>query len=236
MKVRATLVKIILVALTAAFVTACGPSDNADGLNSNNTNTDTTPTLYSYKDYGHSYAVKTFSLTGTTDDTLTHTFTRSPGVVSYNRIESYLGTVNRDRDFYLDTTGTTLDLYQRVHKNVLNPSIIENDFTFSPGVVFAATDMVIGTPRSTNVSIYQNGSFAESFISTITLLAIESVTVPYGTFNACLKIRRVDGVNTKFGGERTVTSWRCAGYGTVKVTFEKLNQPTVTRQLTAVTM
>ncbi|MDH5518050.1 MAG: hypothetical protein OEY36_09585 [Gammaproteobacteria bacterium] len=228
MRVLETRAKLVLVPFAVALLNACGPSDhNTGGITAGST-------VYDYTDYGHNYANKVFSVTGTSYDTMVHVFTRTPGIVSYSRIESYLGTVIRDRNFYLDTSGTTLALYLREHKDV-NGNITDS-YTFSPGVPLAATTMVIGDPITTTIAINLNGIFVESFTSTITLLAIENVIVPYGSFSDCLKIRRDDGINTRFGGQRTVTSWRCSGYGVVKTTFEYPSQPTITRQLTSATI
>ena len=221
MNQKITIWKSIALLMVIAFVSACDPAEE--------TPADTTP--YSYKDYTHSYSVKTFSETGTAFDTRDYVFQRSVGEVSYNRLDKTSGAIVRDRKFYFDTTGTTMDLYMQ-ERNDVSVGGVTRTYTYSPGVAAAATDMVIGSPRMVTVDITRDGTYWETFSETLTLVGIEDVIVPFGAQTACLKTTRYRTANTQFGGERTMTQWRCAGHGVVKTVIDRPGLTQIVRVLT----
>src|SRR5438876_10965617 len=95
--------------------------------------------------------------------------------------------------------------------------------TYSPPVPFAARDSIIGTPvpgSGSVTGVQGSTTFTLSYTSASTPLAIETVTVPAGTFTNAVHLRLtisysgvVNGIPVSFS--TTYDDWLVAGVGTV---------------------
>lgn len=98
--------------------------------------------------------------------------------------------------------------------NVFNPPLLLPD-TLIPGVTDNQRTAVVGTGA---------GQAAASATLSTTLVDMESVTVPAGTFNNCAKVTTTQqvldasGKPISYGHGSTRTTWLAPGVGVVKVT------------------
>src|SRR6266480_3951252 len=171
---------------------------------------------------------------GTTSSTETRTVagTRSFNGAQVKIIRDQAGNENY---FTNDDAGV------RVHGALFVDPVNGNETdTYSPPVPFAARDSIIGTPVSGSGSatgVQGSTMFTLSYTSASTPLAIETVTVPAGTFTNAVHVRLtinysgvVDGIPVNYSA--TLDDWLVADVGSVReVSTDTTSTTTTTWEL-----
>lgn len=183
-------------------------------------------TLYDYNKFvtGTNVISKTFALQGSfcgsaNREVRSYTWTSSGANTDVVMTQKWddAGTVCTWRDFHYlqtptqrqllgsnmyDTSGTLVQTY------TLDTPIILASNAMAKGTVFGTAAIINVTPAG------GSASFAGSFVQTKVALEVENVTVPAGTFSACLKTSTFRS-SYGFGAYQRI-SWDCPGVGEVK--------------------
>src|SRR5438552_15785337 len=167
---------------------------------------------------------------GTTSSTETRTVA---GTRSFNgaQVEIVRDQAGNENCFANDDAGV------RFHGGFFVDPVYGNETdTYSPPVPFAARDSIIGTPVSGSGSAtgVQGGTtITLSYTSASTPLAIETVTVPAGTFTNAVHLRLTINYSGVVNGipvsvSTTYDNWLVAGVGTVREVEANTATPTTT--------
>jgi len=128
-----------------------------------------------------------------------------------------------DTDYTLTTTAFSVTGY---NDDITNANVTYN----APGEIFTNTMHVGGT---LGYAVSDLRSTAQITLQSNTVLAIESVSVPAGSFTSCLKIRTTLKSNIVTPNYEGV-AWHCPGIGEVKrVYFDTGINSYITRELTS---
>ncbi|PYU53871.1 MAG: hypothetical protein DMG56_28315, partial [Acidobacteria bacterium] len=155
---------------------------------------------------------------GTTSSTETRTVA---GTKSFNGAQVKIVRDQAGNENYF----TNDDAGVRVHGALfVDPANGNETDTYSPPVPFAARDSIIGTQVSGSGSatgVQGSDTFTLNYASGSTPLAIETVTVPAGTFTNAVHVRLtisysgfVDGIPVSYSA--TLDDWLVAGVGSVR--------------------
>src|SRR5947207_3612275 len=162
---------------------------------------------------------------GTTSSTETRTVagTRSFNGAQVKIIRDQAGNKNY---FTNDDAGV------RVHGALFVDPVNGNETdTYSPPVPFAARDSIIGTqvPGSGSATGVQGSTtFTLNYTSASTPLAIETVTVPAGTFTNAVHVRLTINYSGVVNYSVTLDDWLVAGVGSVREVSTDTNSTTTT--------
>ena len=166
---------------------------------------------------------------GTTSSTETRTVagTRSFNGAQVKIIRDQAGNENY---FTNDDAGV------RVHGALFVDPVNGNETdTYSPPVPFAARDSIIGTqvPGSGSATGVQGSTtFTLNYTSASTPLAIETVTVPAGTFTNAVHVRLTINYSGVVNYSATLDDWLVAGVGSVReVSTDTTSSTTTTWEL-----
>jgi hypothetical protein len=180
------------------------------------------PESYDYKDYSFNGLSKTFKLTGNfCGDTETRGFSKTVvgdnTEIKMSRVRTSLGTTCHNKTFTRLATPTAMLLIDK-ENNKLSGTHKSTDTLHGP-VPLRTSTMEMGSTFGTSSKIVRTsvgGAFIQEdlMVNTATLLGIEDVTVPAGSYSACLKIHTLRTSST-FGRFNRV-QWFCAGIGEVK--------------------
>src|SRR5438876_4498929 len=154
---------------------------------------------------------------GTTSSTETRTVA---GTKSFNGAQVKIVRDQAGNENYF----TNDDAGVRFHGGLFVDPVNGNETdTYSPPVPFASRDSIIGTPvpgSGSVTGVQGSTTFTLSYTSASTPLAIETVTVPAGTFTNAVHLRLtisysgvVNGIPVSFS--TTYDDWLVAGVGTV---------------------
>ena len=171
--------------------------------------------------------------TWTYSSTITGTVTESViGSVVFNGNTVRLVRDNFGNDAYYTNDSQGVRLHGRFFPD---PAGNETD-TYSPPVPMAAVDAAIGSAVNGAGFVYASIGFenyAVAYSSTSTPVALESVTVPAGTFANALRLQTT--ISFQFGDlswYQSVQTWLVVGIGSVKqVLFDSFDGSTETREL-----
>lgn len=180
------------------------------------------PESYDYKNYSFNGVSKTFKLTGNfCGDTETRGFSKTiigdNTEIKMSRVRTNLGVTCHNKTFTRHATPSAMLLIDK-ENNSLSGTHKSTDTLNSP-VPLRTSTMEIGSTFGTSSKIVRTsvgGTFIQNdlMVNTATLLGLEDVTVPAGSYSACLKIRTLRTSST-FGRFNRV-QWFCAGVGEVK--------------------
>jgi len=176
---------------------------------------------YNYRDYSSGASVKTFKVTGSAVDgselgaliydTEVRTYDRTiPGIVSYSRDRKVGGAGGVGVNYSvitMDKSGDELLLtkFERYSSNGLT---LKETRTMTPGVVFRTENMGVGKTFGSYSSLDSSKAGLSSVIQSVTLLGVEDVTVPAGSFTGCIKLLRHRN-SERLGGEYDRINWFC---------------------------
>lgn len=197
---------------------------------------------YNYRDYSSSAVSKVFAVSGSAVngsvlgnliyDTEVRHYDRSiPGQTSYSRDRKQGGENGVGVNYSvitLDTTGNELLLTKLERFNNAG-TVLKETRTMTPGVTFRTENMEIGKGFGSYSSLNSSKAGDSSVIQSVTLLGLEDVTVPAGSYAACLKILRHRN-SSRLGGIYDRINWFCPnGVGLAKqVTMTSTTATTVT--------
>src|SRR5438552_7550690 len=172
-------------------------------------------------------------------DGATWTYNVSDGTTSSTETRTVAGTRSFNGaqvKIIRDQTGsenyfTNDDAGVRVHGALFVDPVNGNETdTYSPPVPFAARDSVMGTQVSgsgTATGVQGSTTFTLNYTSASTPLAIETVTVPAGTFTNAVHVRLTISYSGVVSYSTTLDDWLVAGVGSVReVTTDPVNGPT----------
>jgi len=233
-----------------------GIAGNTTGVSNNTSNIATNTaaiaaipsvTIYDYRDYLSTASSKTFALTtsATCGDTETRSYVRTAngadtdiamtrqrfngGTLCNYNVFNYTHTSTerllKSRDQY-DTGGGVLGSLTNFHR--IEDPIAVRSSSMAKGQSFTDASKVFITPAGgseTFNGVHINSAYAA---------ATETVTVPLGTYNNCLKFHEQRNSAT-FGNELMRTSWHCPGVGMVKRIELKFGGTYFIHELTAIT-
>src|SRR6266480_3213391 len=173
-------------------------------------------------------------------DGATWTYNVSDGTTSSTETRTVAGTRSFNGaqvKIIRDQTGsenyfTNDDAGVRVHGALFVDPVNGNETdTYSPPVPFAARDSIIGTPVSGSGSatgVQGSTMFTLSYTSASTPLAIETVTVPAGTFTNAVHVRLTINYSGVVNYSVTLDDWLVAGVGSVREVSTDTNSTTTT--------
>ena len=180
------------------------------------------PATYDYRDYSHTATSKTFKLTGNfCGDTETRTFSRNVvgenTEVKMSRIRTSLGITCHNKNFNYLNTATERQLLDKENNNF--SGVLKSTDTLRGPVVLRTSTMEMGNDFGTASKIIRTpvggtGYLNDLMVNTTTLLGVEDITVPTGSYTACLKIHTLR-TSATFGRFNRV-QWFCPGVGEVK--------------------
>ena len=180
------------------------------------------PKTYNYKDYSFNGLSKTFKLTGNfCGDTETRGFTKTVvgdnTEIKMSRIRTSLGVTCHNKTFTRLATPSAILLIDKENNSF--SGLHKSTDTLHGPVPLRTSTMEMGSTFGTSSKIVRTsvgGAFIQDdlMVNTATLLAVEDVTVPAGSYSACLKIHTLRTSST-FGRFNRV-QWFCAGVGEVK--------------------
>ena len=176
---------------------------------------------YNYRDYSSNASVKTFKATGSAVDgsvpggliydTEVRTYDRSiPGIVSYSRDRKVGGAGGVGVNYSvitMDKSGEEL-LLIKLERYSNNGLTLKETRTMTPGVVFRTENMEVGKTFGSYSSLDSSKAGLSSVIQSVTLLGVEDVTVPAGSFTDCIKLIRHRN-SERLGGEYDRINWFC---------------------------
>lgn len=176
--------------------------------------------IYDYSAYSGSATSKTFAVTGTIScgDTEIRSFSRVDNLngtttVTMTRDRQSSSVTCQHKTFEFLNSVTQKTLLSKANNNT--SGVAQNTDTFNEGLLNLTSTMRVGVPFGSHSSITNdvNGE-AGGVIETVTLLGVEDVVVPLGSYTGCLKIHVVRTSNNN--GMFNRLSWRCPGVGEVK--------------------
>ncbi len=176
---------------------------------------------YDYRDYMSTASEKVFAYfqSGYPDcDTETRSYQRtvngSNTEIEMTRVwsGSGMGTCNQQQVSYF--LATPQYYMQTGYDSYDSNNVYTSNTRLTPGSVYASSNMKIGIMYSVDLEKYRTPDMSsEEYqgpeIADIVLIGIEDVTVAYGSFSNCLKIRRSISTYVQL-------HWRCPGVGLVK--------------------
>ncbi|HEY9052140.1 MAG TPA: hypothetical protein VIQ03_11385 [Gammaproteobacteria bacterium] len=195
---------------------------------------------YDYRQYLSNVSSKVFSVRGstTTCDTETYTYARTQNGdntdITVTRTATDNGTPCYMFIQYFTATPTQYELHASDSIDPITSDVTGHD-RFEPTQIFDINPMQLGrlysfhsenfyTPRvGTELS---NGFMLRD----ITVIAVEDVTVPAGTFTGCLKIHRISHSRSSTSPSLT---WHCPTVGEVKYIY--ISGSNVIKELTSYT-
>lgn len=197
---------------------------------------------YNYRDYTSNATSKVFAVSGSSvdgsilgslmyDTEVRHYDRTLPGQTSYSR-DRKLGGENGIGVNYsvitLDTSGNELLLTKLERFNNAG-TVLKETRIMTPGVIFRTENMETGKGFGSHSSLSSSKAGGSSVIQSVTLLGLEDVTVPAGSYTACLKILRHRN-SSRLGGIYDRINWFCPnGIGLAKqVTMTSTTATTVT--------
>ena len=246
--------KILLTSIvTMSFLAFSGlaSSDDADDNNyqhgvpfQNESETES----YDYRDYGSEAQAKVFAVSGSSvngsvlgnliyDTEVRHYDRTLPDQYSYARNRKQGGEFGIGVNFSvvtLDTSGDELTLtkFERYNNSGI---VLKETRTMSPGVVFRTESMETGKSFGSYSSLNSSKKGISSVIQSVTLLGLEDVVVPAGSYTACLKILRHRN-SERLGGEYDRINWFCPnGVGLAKQVTMTNTQTATVMELTSMT-
>jgi len=231
---KKTLLALTFSALAISGQTLAAPGDavpntftngavaNADQVNANFTEVvsqiSELSTTYSFRDYGHLYDTKTFSVidsAGIYDKEL-RTFTRTSGQVSYTRDRSLSSARTQYQTIYLDTSGTDLLFTKLEGHSPVNITVIGDIRTMTPGVKMRTESMEIGKSFGSGSVLSSTFAGTSAVIQTSILLAADvNITVNAVDYTGCIQISRHRAA-TRLGARHDTVSTFCPGVGLVQ--------------------
>src|SRR5438094_2343268 len=173
-------------------------------------------------------------------DGATWTYNVSDGTTSSTETRTVAGTRSFNGaqvKIIRDQTGsenyfTNDDAGVRVHGALFVDPVNGNETdTYSPPVPFAARDSIIGTQVSgsgTATGVQGSTTFTLNYTSASTPLAIETVTVPAGTFTNAVHVRLTINYSGVVNYSVTLDDWLVAGVGSVREVSTDTNSTTTT--------
>jgi len=176
------------------------------------------PVTYNYRDYGHVYDTKTFSVTDTAAayDTELRTFTRTTGQVSYTRDRSLSSVRSQYQTIYLDNSGTDLLFTKIEGHSPIDITVIGNTNTMIPGVKMRTETMEIGKSFGSGSVLSSTLNGTSAVVQTSILLAADiNLTVNSVDYSGCIQISK-HRVATRLGGRHDSVSTFCPGVGLVQ--------------------
>ena len=188
-------------------------------------------TTYDYKDYIPAATItnKLFTVSGGNgsgsicEDTESRTYSRIVNGVNTNtdvtlvKSNSINGRVCRQLINHYIETPTAYELTGLDNIVPDGTGTVQATVSYQPALIKLTADMMQGNLSSfhtvyTDTYIPFNSVFKGALIETFEIVGVESVTVPAGTFNDCIKLNIV--MNGSVPRQRI--SWRCPGVGMVK--------------------
>ena len=203
---------------------------------------------YNYKDYSSEASIKAFAVTGSAvdgtvfgnliyDTEVRHYDRTLPGQISYARNRKVGGVYGLGVNFSvvtMDNSGSELNLSKFERYNNAGTKLKETR-TLTPGVVFRTESMEPGKTFGSYSKLNSSKAGESSVIQTVTLLGLEDVVVPAGSFTSCLKIHRHRN-SERLGGEYDRINWFCPnGIGLAKQVTMTNTQTTTVMELTSMT-
>lgn len=191
-------------------------------VNDNDSRITNIATGYDHSSYiPTSVTQKVFSLLGdctnTTGGTETWDYARTP--VGSDTLATITQTMRQtgagsDCKYIEQVYRTTSSKYQLEKWDIYDPTgtILSMSATFSPALTQLGTNMIVG---HTWGDWGGDTSNFNSMLDTVSLSAVESVTVPLGTYNNCLKVIRTR-VKTFGNPSGKSITWYCPGIGVTK--------------------
>jgi len=180
------------------------------------------PTTYDYRDYGFSGTSKIFTLTGNfCGDTETRTFTRTTvgddTEIKMSRVRTSLGTTCHNKTFTRLATPTEMLLIDKGNNSL--SGILKSTDSLDGPVPLRTSTMEMGSAFGTASNIIRTpvggvGELTDLMVNTTTVVGIEDITVPAGSYTACLKIHTLR-TSATFGRFNRV-QWFCPAIGEVK--------------------
>lgn len=225
--------KRIQITLLTGIICATPLTLSATGLDGNNQNPFITflakkvaeliqPVSYDYRDYSFNGASKTFRLTGSfCGDTETRTFSRNVTgentEIRMSRVRTNLGITCHNKTFNSLATPTEYQLIDKENNNLAGT--LKSTDTLRGPVVLRTNAMEAGKDFGTASKIIRTHvtgtvSLTDLMVNTTTVLGVEDVTVPMGSYTACLKVHTLR-TSATFGRFNRV-QWFCSGVGEVK--------------------
>lgn len=178
-----------------------------------------TPITYSYRDFGHTYDTKTYTVIDTNGsyDTEVRTFTRSPGLVSYTRDRSLDSVRTQYHTITLDNSGPELLFTKFEGHSPINIDVIGNTITMTPGIAMRTETMEIGKNFGSASVAISTLPETSAVLQTSSLLAANvNVTVNAVNYTGCISVARHRAA-TRLGGRHDSVSTFCPGVGLVQV-------------------
>lgn len=180
------------------------------------------PATYDYRDYGFSGTSKIFALTGNfCGDTETRTISRTTAgentEITMSRVRTSIGVTCHNKTFTRLATPTEMLLIDKGN-NTLS-GVLKSTDTLDGPMPLRTSTMEIGSAFGSASNIIRTpvgglGVLSDLMVNTTTLLAVEDVTVPAGSYTACLKIHTLR-TSATFGRFNRV-QWFCPAVGEVK--------------------
>lgn len=203
---------------------------------------------YNYKDYSSEASIKTFTVNGSAvdgsifgnliyDTEVRHYDRTAPGQVSYTRNRKIGGVYGAGVNFSVVTTddsGSELKLTKFERYNNAG-TVLKETRTLTPGVVFRTENMEVGNTFGSYSKLNSSKVGESSVIQSVTLLGLEDVVVPAGSYSSCIKILRHRN-SERLGGEYDRINWFCPnGIGLAKQVTMTNAQTTTVMKLTSMT-
>lgn len=173
------------------------------------------PMTYSYKDYGHSFNTKTFTVMDTSAkrDAEFRTFTRPAGQVVFTRDRTLAGTTVEYHTITLNNTNSLVFEKYEVH-DPLNTASITETRTMVPGVLSRTENMEVGKVFGSQSMLTSTTAGISGVIQTGVLTDVnQNVTVNSVDYTGCITVSRTR-VSTKLGNFSTVSTI-CPSVGVV---------------------
>jgi len=188
--------------------------------------------VYDYRDYQSAANSKTFATTGlgACGDTEVRTFTRTPNGdntdIAMLRIRTSGGAICQELGFQYLATPTEYQMLSKTYYDGSGGLVVVSTDNYDDTITRLRADMRMGMAFGsessvTNKSIGNPDIDAGGFIETSTIVGTEDVTVPAGSYTACLKIHTLRTSNTTGAFNRM--SWLCPGVGEVKRTQHEIS-------------
>ena len=185
-------------------------------------------TTYAYQNYiGNNVTQKVFATSGTIScgNTETRNYSRTSVAGGTQIVETHIvedgdGACSYRTFEHLATT-TSRDIVGWTTRDDTNPSTILSEVTLTSPIPGLLSVMPLGGSWGSSSDATSTPPGDPGMTEKNTLLGVENVTVPYGSFNGCLKIHtlRTSASNGLFSR----MSWYCPNVGLVKQMQHALN-------------